>query len=141
MTIRLNNGTRDASLDAIDTAVNTGTGTTGGTIEIFTGVVNGTFGSNPAGTLISTITLDATAFAASSSGVMVATLTSPDGTAAPSALVAGCFVISDRDGAHVLDGSITVTSGGGDLELTDVNIGNGVVISIPTVTLTAGNAP
>lgn len=139
MTIRLETVTRDAGLETIDAAINTGTGTTGGTLEIFVGTVNGTFGSDPAGALITTITLDADAFDAAASGQMVANNGSPDGTPnATTSKVAGCFVISDRDGAHILDGSVGTS--GEDLILTDTTIGIGVVISIPSITLTAGNA-
>lgn len=99
-----------------------------------------------------------TACADADSGVLVATLDLPSdwmaaassgskakagvwtGTAA-STNTAGHFRIKDSSGTTChIQGSITITGGGGDMELDNTSIAIGQTITVSTFTLSAGNA-
>lgn len=116
---------RNTLADAIDTAVNTGAGTA--TIEFQT-----------AGSVeVATINLGNPAFGAAASGTITLNATTDDTNATGNASPVTKFVLKDRDGAEVLTGSVTATSGGGDIELSAVIIGAGSTVSITSLTYSA----
>ncbi|AHG91219.1 hypothetical protein J421_3682 [Gemmatirosa kalamazoonensis] len=127
--------TKNTMLDSIDAAFN------GGTLEIRTGAPPGP-GAAPTGTLLVSITLPADLWAAASNAVkpLNAALTP---TAAVGAGTAGHFRIkaAGDTGAvsttqHRIEGTITVTGGGGDITLDNTSIAVGQNVTISTLSLT-----
>lgn len=137
MATRPHTTSRNAAVDAIVDRLDDGTGA--GYIEIRTGSQPATGDAAATGTLLGTLTCSDPAFGAASSGTATASAITSD-TSADATGTAGWFRAYDSDANAVLDGDITVTSGGGDLELDDVSIvaGGTIAISSWTVSLGAG---
>lgn len=125
---------RNARLDALETA----TGASA-KLKIWTGAPPATCALADSGTLIVAMNLPVDWMNAASlgskniagvwSGVAVATDT------------AGHFRIYETTGTDAyLQGTITATGGGGDMELNTVSITTGDTVTISTFTITAGNA-
>lgn len=139
MATRLSTAARNAAADAVVDLVDGGSGA--GVIRIYTGTQPAGPGTTATGTLLAEFTLSDPAFGAAGTGV--ATLdVSPaltdtgiaDGTA-------GWFRILDSTeaaatGLGVLDGSVTASGGGGELELNTVSISTGVTVEIVSGTVT-----
>jgi hypothetical protein len=122
----------DAAVDLIDG------GSAAGTLKIYTGSQPTNPDTSASGTLLATFTLDATAFGDASNGV--ATLAStPLSTTGAADGTAGWFRVETggTGGAGaVFDGTVTVTSGGGTIELNTTTISNGVTVEITSGTFT-----
>lgn len=133
MTLRLATSARNAAADAIVDLLDAGAGA--GKIEIRTGSQPATPNTAATGTVLSTVTLADPAFGAAASGTVTLAGTpltdtgDADGTA-------GWFRAYDSNNNAVLDGSCTVTGGGGDLELATLTISTGVTFQITGGTLT-----
>jgi hypothetical protein len=114
---------RSAIADLVDTTVNTGAGTAklrirdGSTTLVDFDLQNPAFGAAASGV----ITLQGTPIAAQAVA---------DGEA-------DNFQILDRNGGLVLSGSVTATSGGGDIEVTNTNIATDQDCSLDSLTYTA----
>lgn len=113
---------RNALADQIDALINTGSGTA--TLVIKDGA-----------TVLATINLPNPAFGAASSGVI--TLGSTSAATATGTGTADSFDIEDRDGTVVVSGSVTATSGGGDIELDNTSVTSGQSVEITSLTYTA----
>ena len=100
-----------------------------GTIEIKT-AASTVAGTNEAATL----TFSATAFGAAASGVATAAAITSDTNATGG--TAAAYTVFDGLAAAVWQGTVTATSGGGDLELSTVSIGATDTVSISAFTLT-----
>ena len=105
-------------------------------------------GSRPAGpgtaitsqVLLAELTCNASAFAAAASGgVLTLNAITSDSSADATGTATWFRLLTSGATAHI-DGSVTATGGGGDLELSSTSIVTGVVVAISTATLTAGNA-
>jgi len=109
----------------------------GGTIEIRSGTRPATANDAATGTLLGTVAL-ATPATTESNGV--ATLADPGAVAAVADGQATWFRALTSADATVMDGSLTETGGGGDLELATTSITSGLSIDITggTVTMPAG---
>ena len=127
---------RNAQLDQITARQDGGAGAA--LLRIYDGSRPATGGA--ATTLLAELTLSDPSAAAASGGV----LTYNAITADPSANATGTatwFRIVQSDGTtHVMDGSVTATGGGGDLELNTASIVAGANVAITAGTITAGNA-
>lgn len=129
---------RNALCDLLVDRFDAGTGP--GEIEIWSGSrpdVN----STPAGTLLATVVLDATAaFGAAATGT--ATLTDPGAVTATADGTASWFRGLDSAGATVCDGSVSATGGGGDLTLSTTTISVGLSIDVTggSIAMPAGGA-
>ena len=125
---------RNAQLDAIDDAVNAGSGA--GTIKLYTGTRPATGGALSGNTLLGTLTFSSTAFGAASSGtITAASITS--GTAAATG-TATWFRVEDSDANFVADGDVGTS--GSDLNLSTVSISSGATLEITSFVITAGNS-
>lgn len=134
MAIQLSVATRNARLDAIET-------TTGATakLQIRTGAQPANCAAAASGTLLCEITLPSDYLAAASSGSKAKAGTwTGSGIAAGNA---GHFRLVDNAGTtcHV-QGSITATSGGGDMELDNVSIAVSQTVTVNTFTLSDANS-
>ena len=125
MAITTNDTLANALLDGIDSVFNSGT------LTIREGTAPGA-GNTATGTVLATITLPADAFAAASSrtkaksGTWEDTSADATGTAAHFRLVGG---------SNILEGTVTATGDGGDMELSSVSIVAGGTVTITAFTL------
>jgi hypothetical protein len=135
MAIKMSVTVRNARLDAIETAV----GSTA-VLKIRTLAPPTNIADADAGTVLATLTLPADWMNAASGGSKTKLGTWQD-TAADAAGTAGHFRIYASDGTtQHLQGTVTATAGGGDLELDNVVLAVGQQVTITTFTLTDGNA-
>ena len=136
MATRISNAAAIAAVDAVTALLNVGGA---GYIEIRTGSQPADVSVAATGTLLGTLTCSADAFgdAVDVTGAARATAATvnPD-TNADAAGTAGWFRAYNGGGTAVLDGNITVTSGGGDMELDNINIALNDTISVSSWTVT-----
>lgn len=95
------------------------------------------------GTLLVDMALPADWMAAASAGskAKAGTWTATGGAGAGAGTSAGYFRVWDAAVANChLQGTVTITGGGGDMTLDNTNIANGQSVTINTFTITAGNA-
>jgi hypothetical protein len=137
MATRLATATRNACCDSVVDLLDAGSGA--GTIKIYSGSQPASANDAPTGTLLCTITLADPAFGAASTGVATLAGTPLSGTGV-AAGTAGWARLADSAGATVMDGSVTATGGGGQVELATTTISVGVTVQITsgTVTMPAG---
>jgi hypothetical protein len=121
---------RNAQLNAITTAIGAS-----GLLLIYNGVQPATGGS--ATTLLASLPLSATAAPGASAGVL--TFSAITSAAAAASGTATWFRLATSASAAVIDGTVTATGGGGDLQLNSTAISSGATVSITSGTITAGN--
>jgi hypothetical protein len=135
MAIQLSVAVRNARLDAFETAVGTSA-----ILKIRTGAQPANCAAADSGTVLATLTLPSDWMAAASGGSKALSGTWQD-TSADAAGTAAHFRIYDSGGSTChLQGSITITGGGGDMELDNTNLNTGQQFSITGFTLTDANA-
>lgn len=134
MSVQLSVAVRNAMMDQMESTV----GTTP-YLDIRTGAQPADCSVGDSGTELEHMALPSDWLTASSSGSK-----SKSGTwsgTADSGGTAGHFRIKDSgDTTCHMQGSVTATGGGGDMELDNVAISNGQTITVATFTITAGNA-
>jgi len=135
MAVRASVALRNAALsgEGVATLIDGDSGN--GTIEYFTGTVHGTFGNSPGGTKIATVTLANPSFQAAASGSMTANAIQSDVSADASGNI-GCFVLKDSSGTIQLDGSVTTTGGGGDIQFASVTAAEFDTIAMTSLVVT-----
>lgn len=135
MAIKLSTAVRNARLDAIETTIGASA-----VLKIRTGAPPADVATADSGTVLATLTLPSDWMAAASggskakSGTWEDTSADADGTAAHFRIYA-----SDGTTAH-LQGTVTATSGGGDMEVDNTSFATGQSFTITSFTLTDGNA-
>jgi hypothetical protein len=134
MALQLSTAVRNARLDSIETTVDVSP-----TLEIRTGSPPANCGAVDSGSLLATITLPSDWMANASGGSKAKAGTWS--TTATGTGTAGHFRIKDVAGptCHV-QGTVTITGGGGDLTLDNTSIAINQSITISTFTLTDGNS-
>ena len=134
MAIQLSVAARNARLDAIET-----TAGVSAKLQIRSGAQPASCAAAASGTLLCELTLPADYLAAAASGSK-----SKSGTWSGSGVAAGNaahFRIVDLAGTTChLQGSITATAGGGDMELDNTSIAVTQTVTVNTFTLTDANA-
>jgi hypothetical protein len=135
MAIQLSTTVRNARLDAIETAI----GATA-VLKIRSGAAPANVATADSGTVLATLTLPSDWLAAASSGSKAKSGTWQD-TSADATGTAAHFRIYASDGTtpHI-QGTVTVTGGGGDMTVDSVSFTSGQSFTISTFTLTDGNA-
>lgn len=133
MAIALATATRNVLINALTALIDAGAGP--GTIKVYSGASPGP-NAAPTGTLLATFTLNDPAFGGGAVGV--ATM---DNTPVPTATglaagTAGYFRLEDSVGTDILDGTVTATGGGGDIELNTTTISVDLALEITNGTLT-----
>lgn len=106
-----------------------------GTIEIRTGSAPADCETADSGTLLAVLDFGATAFGGATDGTDKATVTANTITDEASAITtgtAGYFRVKNGSGTVVLQGTVTATAGGGDMELSNTTITAADVVSIGT---------
>lgn len=135
MTIQFSTDVRNAMGDAIETT----TGTSA-VMKIRSGTVPATCATADAGDVLATLNLPSDWMAAASGGTKAKSGTWEDASA-DAAGTAGHFRIYKSDGTTcVMQGTITITGGGGDMTLVNTNIASGQPITITGFTLTLPGA-
>lgn len=120
----LRNTLADAAVDALDVGSTDATGD----LQIAT--------STGFSTILATLTFANPAFGPASGGITTANSITSDTNAANTG-TAVAFRVRDRNNSEVFRGSVTVTGGGGDLQLSSVGITAGDTVSITSMTYTA----
>jgi len=123
---------RDARLDAIETAIGASP-----TLEIRTGAQPADCAAPDSGTLLASMTLPANWMNAASGGTMTLAGTWED-LSADAAGTAAHFRIKQGATCH-MQGNVTATGGGGDIELSAVSITATQSVTITAFTITDGN--
>ena len=132
MAVRASAAIRNAALNGGSVAEIIDGDSGNGTIEYFTGAVHGTFGNPPGGTKIATVTLANPSFQAAASGSMTANTIQSDVSADANGTI-GCFVLKSSDGDIQLDGSVTITGSGGDIQFASVSATAGDTIAMTSL--------
>ncbi len=134
MTIQHSVAVRNARLDAIETTVGTSP-----ILEIRTGAQPANCAASDSGTLLASITLPSDWLAAASSGSKAKSGTWQDSSANGTGTAAH-FRIKDSTGTTChQQGSVTVTGGGGDLQVDNTSFASGQSFTVTGYTLTDGN--
>ncbi len=133
MATRISTAARNAAASAIAGLLDGGPAA--GTIKVYTGAQPASANDAESGTLLATFVLSDPAFGAASSGVAALAGTPLSATGAANG-TAGWFRAEDSTGANVLDGSVTATGGGGDLELSTTTISIGLTVELTSGTVT-----
>lgn len=137
MSIRLPAASRNAAVDAIVDLVDAGGA---GTIEIRSGTAPATADDTATGTLLAELDLPSPAFGSGSDGVADLDNSPAIEATAAATGTASWFRMKSGGGATVMDGSVTGTGGGGDIELATTGIASGVAVTVTggSVTMPAG---
>ena len=135
MAFQFSEAARNASLDAIETAIGTGA-----ILKIRSGAAPANVAASATGTVLATLTLPSDWLAAASGGSKAKSGTWED-LSADATGTAGHFEITASNGTtRHIQGSVTVTGGGGDMTLDNVSIASGQAVTISAFTLSAGGA-
>lgn len=138
MTMQYSTTVRNAKLDAVETAISTTP-----VLKFFSGAQPANCAAANSGTELATGNLPSDWMAAASGGTKAKsgtwTLTGAAGAGTGTAIGHYRMYASDGTTCHE-QGSVTVTGGGGDMTLDNVNIANAQVATITSYTKTAGNA-
>lgn len=124
---------RNAALDAIETTIGASP-----TLRIRSGAAPANAAATATGTVLAEMTLPANWMADAASGSKALAGTWED-LAANAAGTAGHFEIVQGATRHI-QGSVTATGGGGDMEIQNTSIAVGQAITVTAFTLTAGGA-
>lgn len=133
MAINLSTAAQNAIVNAITALMDADVGAA--SIQLRTGASPGA--NNAAtGTLLATLAFNDPSFAAAILGVATMDNTPVLSTTGVAAGTAGYFRITDNSGDVIMDGTITVTGGGGDLEMNTTTISVGLTVEITAGTIT-----
>jgi hypothetical protein len=135
MALQLSTTVRNARLDAIESTIGTSA-----IMRIRTGAAPADCATADSGTVLATLNLPSDWLAAASGGSKAKAGTWQDASADATG-TAGHFRIYDSGGTTChLQGSVTVTGGGGDLEVQNTSFASSQAVTITGFTLTDGNA-
>lgn len=139
MALRISTPARNAACDAVVDLVDGGAGP--GVIRVYTGAQPATPATSPSGTLLAEFTLSDPAFGSAATGVAALDVTPALTDTGITNGTAGWFRILDSTeaagtGLGVIDGSVTATGGGGQLELNTTTISTGVNVEVTSGTVT-----
>lgn len=135
MPIQLSTAVRDGRLDSIQTTIGLSA-----TLQIFSGAPPANCAAASSGTVLATVSLPANYMAASSGGVKAKIGTWVD-SAADATGTAGYFRLFNAAGTIChMQGTVTVTGGGGDMTVDNVSFSVGQVFTVVTMSWTDANA-
>ena len=134
MSLQLSVAARNAGLDAYETAVGVSA-----KLDIYSGSPPANCAAADTGTLLATLSLPSD-WMANASGGSKGLAGSWTGTGS-AAGTAGYFRIKDSANTTChMQGTVTLTGGGGDMTMDNTNIASGQSITVNSFNLTAGNA-
>lgn len=133
MALQFDTTTRNSMADALAARVDGGTAAI---INIYTGSPPG-IANAASGTLLATLTMSATAFAAASGGVLDENTITSDSSADASGTPGYFRVLTQSGGTAIIEGTAAV--GSGDLNFNSA-ISSGGIVAITNFAITVGNA-
>lgn len=134
---KISNAAAIAACNAVVDLLDAGAGA--GTVKLYTGSAPATVDDAATGTLLGTLTLSDPAFGNAADinpGARATASAITSDTSADATGTAGYFRALDSNGNAIIQGTVTATGGGGDLELNSVSISAGVTIAITAWTFT-----
>ena len=135
MAIQLSTAVRNARLDVVESTISTAA-----ILRIRTGAAPADCGTADAGTVLAEMTLPSDWMAAASTGSKAKSGTWEDASANATGTAAH-FRIYDSAGTTChIQGTVTITGGGGDMTLDNTSIASAQQVTITSFTLTDGNA-
>lgn len=135
MAVKFSVAVRNARLDAIETAIGTSA-----VLKIRTGAAPAAITDADSGTVLASCTLPSDWLAAAASGSKAKSGTWED-TSADATGTAAHFRVYASDGTtQHIQGTVTITGGGGDMTVDSTSFTAGQSFSVTTFTLTDGNA-
>ena len=126
---------RNAKLDAVETTIGTAP-----ILRIRTGAVPATCATADSGTVLATLTLPSDWMAAAASGSKAKSGTWSDTSADNTGTAAHFRIYDSGDTACHIQGTVTITGGGGDMTVDSTSFTAGQTFTVSTFTLTAGNS-
>lgn len=133
MAFQFSTTARNNWLDSIETTIGTSP-----TVEIRTGSVPANCAAADSGSVLATITCPSDFLAAASSGSKA--LSGSWTVAASASGPPGHFRMKSSGGTVHVQGTVTVTGGGGDMTVSSATVSSGQTFTITSFTLTAGQA-
>jgi hypothetical protein len=135
MALQLSTAVRNARLDAIETTIGTSA-----IMKVRTGAAPADCAAADSGSVLATLNLPSDWLAAAASGQKAKAGTWQDASADATGTAAH-FRIYDSGGSTChIQGSVSATGGGGDLEVQNASFAAGQQITVTAFTLTDGNA-
>ncbi len=135
MAVQLSTAVRNAMADSIETTISTAP-----ILEIRSGAQPANCAAADSGTLLASMTLPSDWWAAASAGAKTLLGTWQDASA-NNAGTAGHFRIKDSSGTTThMQGSVTATAGGGDMEINNTSITAGQQVTVTAFTGTVPNS-
>lgn len=134
MTLQYSVDLRNAQLDAIETILGTSP-----VLEIRTGAPPANVAAADSGTVLATLNLPSDFMAAAASGSKAKSGTWED-TSADATGTAAHFRLKTSGGVAKIQGTVTLTGGGGDMEVDNTSFVAGQQFTVTTFTISAGNA-
>tara|TARA_R110000751_G_scaffold93925_3_gene183339 strand:- start:587 stop:1003 length:417 start_codon:yes stop_codon:yes gene_type:complete len=119
MAVKISTSARNAACDAVVGKIDGGSANSSGYIEIRTSPRAASPQAAASGTLLASLNFSNPAFQSSVNGVSKAN-TIADDSSIDATGVAAWFRFYDRDSNSVIDGTITIVGGGGDLEFNNI---------------------
>lgn len=135
MAVQLSVTVRNARLDAIETAVGTSA-----IMKIFTGSAPANCAAADSGTVLATLNLPSDWMAAASDGTAEKNGTWEDLSADNTGTAAHFRLYASNGTTCHMQGTVTATGGGGDMEVDNTSFNSGQTFTVTTFTLTDGNA-
>lgn len=133
MALQFSTTARNNAGDSLETTIGTSP-----TVEIRSGSVPANCAAADSGTLLATITCPSDFWAAASSGAKA--LSGSWTVAASSAGTPGHFRMKSSGGTCHIQGTVTVTGGGGDLQISAASLASGQQFTITSFTVTVGGS-
>ncbi|MFA5952300.1 MAG: hypothetical protein WC807_18685 [Hyphomicrobium sp.] len=134
MALKYSDTVKDARLDALETAIGTAA-----VLKIRSGAAPTNITDADSGTVLATLSLPSDWMAAASGGVKAKSGTWQDASADATG-TAEHFRIYASDGTtQHIQGTVTVTGGGGDMTVQNVSFASGQQITVTSFSLTSGN--
>lgn len=134
MAIQLSTTVRNAKLDAVETAIGVSA-----VLRIRTGAQPANCGTADSGTVLATLNLPSDWMAAASGGTKALAGTWTDASADGTGTAAH-FRLYATDGTTChMQGTVTVTGGGGDMTVDNTSFSTGQTFNVTTFTWTEGN--
>lgn len=135
MAVQLSAAVRNARINTIESTIGTSA-----VMKIRTGAAPADCSTADSGTVLATLNLPSDWMAAASGGAAAKSGTWQDATADATGTAAH-FRIYASDGTTCgMQGTVTITGGGGDLTLDNTSIASGQAVTVTTFTLTDANA-
>lgn len=132
MATRLPTASRNAATNAVVDLLDAGSGAA--TIDIRSGTQPAAAIDTATGTLLCTVTLADPAFGNSGTGTATLLGVPLSGTGVANG-TASWFRAKDSDGTTVLDGSVTATGGGGQIEVATTTVSTGLTVQVTSLTV------